>query len=350
MHRPILMPDNRVPVYYKGGEGIDRFRAVPGERRGPEDWVASMCKLPSGISPAGTAKAGLSMTADGTALVDLVAADPVGWLGEALALRYGGDSGLLVKLLDAGERLPVHCHPTRGFAGDHLGKLFGKTEGWIIMDAAPGSRVWLGMSGDIDRATLRRWIERQDAIEMLTAMNEIEVEVGQVVFVPAGLPHAIGPGVLLTELQEPTAYSVLAEYEVFNVNEAQATLGLGWDIALECFDLSGYSGDRLAALFVEHVELSATTGGTVSELFPPAAAEFFSARLVRCSQTVELPEPSFAVVVVTDGSGSLRWDGGAEDIARGETWVVPHGVGATSFTGKVEAIVCLPPSTDQSAG
>ena len=109
---------------------------MPGESRGPEDWVASLCKLPPSIGSVGSANAGLSTTAGGTALVDLADADPVGWLGEALAVRYGGDSGLLVKLLDAGERLPVHCHLTRAFGSDHLGSLVGKTEGWIIMDAA----------------------------------------------------------------------------------------------------------------------------------------------------------------------------------------------------------------------
>lgn len=340
------MPDNRVPVYYAGGEAIDRFRAEPGRRRGPEDWVASMCTLPPGIGSARHDGAGLSTTADGTALIDLVHADPVGWLGSVLAARFGGDSGLLVKLLDAGERLPVHCHPTRAFGGDHLGSLFGKTEGWIIMDAVPGARVWLGMSDDIDRATLRDWIERQDATSMLAAMNEIEVAVGQVVFVPAGLPHTIGPGVMLTELQEPTAFSVLAEYEAFDVTEAQATLGFGWDVALDCFDLSGYGRDRLSALFPDSVEQSATTGGAVFDLFPPAAEEFFSARLVRCSGVVELPDPSFSVVVVIDGSGSLCWDDGAATVTRGETWVVPHGAGTTSFSGDIEAIVCLPPSSE----
>jgi mannose-6-phosphate isomerase len=348
VHRPIRLPDNRVPVYYEGGEGIDRFRVEPGDRRGPEDWVASLCRLPSGMGSSDAVDAGLSTTTDGTALVDLVNDDPVGWLGAELAARFDGDSGLLVKLLDAGERLPVHCHPTRAFGASHLGSLFGKTEGWFIMDAVPGATVWLGMSEDIDHVTLRRWIERQDATSMLAAMNKVGVEVGQAIYVPAGLPHAIGPGVMLTELQEPTAYSVLAEYEAFNVGEAQATLGLGWDVALECFDLSGYGRDRLAELFSDRVELTATVGGTVFDLFPPAAGEFFSALLVRCSGAVEISDATFAVIVVNDGSGSLRWDGGVEDVRRGETWVVPYDAGATSFVGEVEAIVCLPPSADRS--
>ena len=77
---------------------------------------------------------------------------------------------------------------------------------------------------------------------MLSAMNEFDVERGQVYFVKAGLPHSIGPGVTLTELQEPTSFSVLAEYENFGVTEDQATLGLGWEVALSCFDLGGYRG------------------------------------------------------------------------------------------------------------
>ncbi|MEP7046010.1 MAG: mannose-6-phosphate isomerase, partial [Ilumatobacteraceae bacterium] len=201
----------------------------------------------------------------------------------------------------------------------------------------------LGMSDDVDVATLRRWIEQQDAPSMLAAMNEIEINAGQVIFVPAGLPHAIGPGVMLTELQEPTSFSVLAEYEAFGLDDDQATLGLGWDVALSCFDLGGYSGDRLAALLPQQTEWSVQTGGTVADLFAPVADEFFAARRVRCTDMVDLGEPSFAVLVITDGSGALRWDGGVEPIGRGETWVVPYSAGSTSFTGDVEVIVCLPP-------
>ena len=66
---------------------------------------------------------------------------------------------------------------------------------------------------------------------MLAAMNVVTAQAGQVVFVPAGLPHTIGPGVMLTELQEPTSFSVLAEHAAFGVSEDVATLGLGWDLA-----------------------------------------------------------------------------------------------------------------------
>ncbi|MFY1631766.1 class I mannose-6-phosphate isomerase [Solwaraspora sp. WMMB335] len=348
--RPLRLGDNRVPVYYAGGERISRFRA--GDARpdpagppapvGPEDWVGSLSALPPALIPAGhPVDAGVSRTAAGT-LTDLVAADPAGWLGPQLAAAYGGQSGLLVKLLDAGERLPVHCHPTRAFARSHLDSLFGKTEGWIILDAEPGATVWLGMADDVDRADLRRWIDRQNAAAMLAAMNELPVHAGDVVYVPAGLPHAIGPGVLLAELQEPTSFSVLAEHEPFGVAAGPATLGLGWDLALSCFDLGGYR-NRLAELAPRPRLLREDTSGRVTSLFPAGADGYFRAWRVDCARTVTLPQPSFAVLVVVAGTGELGWDDGALPVTRGQTLVVPAAAGALRFTGTVSVLVCLPP-------
>ena len=80
MNRPLRMPDNRVPVYYEGGEGIDRFRAEPGARRGPEDWVASLCRLPASIIGAtGSCEAGLSHADSSEALKASIAVEG-GWV------------------------------------------------------------------------------------------------------------------------------------------------------------------------------------------------------------------------------------------------------------------------------
>lgn len=337
MTAPLFLGDNRVPVYYAGGAGIDEFRGTKGSS-GPEDWVGSLSALPAAILPPGhPADTGVSRTPFGS-LADLVAADPAGWLGEWLAAAYGGHSGLLVKLLDAGERLPVHCHPSRDFAREHLGSLFGKTEGWIVLAATGDARVWLGLRDRVDRADLRRWIADQDTAAMLAAMNELTVRPGQVLYVPAGLPHAIGPGVMITELQEPTSFSVLADHTAFGVGADAATLGLGWDLALSCFDLDGYAG-RLEALLPTPRPLVAG----VTSLFGAEADVYFRAWLVECTDAVTVPEPGFAVVVVTDGRGELRWSSGGLPVTRGHTLVVPAAAGPLEFRGDVAAIVCRPP-------
>ena len=288
---PWRLSANPVPVYYAGGENTDRFRRTTSAAPRPEDWIASTVALPEMLLPAGApVDAGVSRFPDGRSLRDAVSDDRTGWLGPDLAGRYtNGETGLLVRLLDAGERLPVHAHPDRAFAGERLGSPFGKTEGWIVMDHAPGGDVWLGFRQDVDLSRLRDWIEAQAVDEMLAAMNRLPASPGAVFYVPAGVPHAIGPGVMITELQEPTSFSILAEFKAFGLDEAQATLGLGWSDALECFDRSAYSGEKMRRLQPRARLVSETPHARVSQLFGDEASPFFQALRVETTGHWELP-------------------------------------------------------------
>ena len=270
---------------------------------GPEDWIGSVSALPGSLLPAGApADVGVSRLPDGTSLRTAVSADRVGWLGpEVAGLLSGGEIGLLVKLLDAGERLPVHVHPDRPFAERRLASPFGKTEGWIVMDDSSGGDVWLGFMEDVGLERLQRWIETQAVDDMLRAMNRLPALPGTVYYVPAGVPHAIGPGVMITELQEPTSFSILAEYKTFGLDEKQATLGLGWTEAMQCFDCSAYAGERLAQLQPAPRTIVDTIDARVRQLFADETSEFFQALRVDVARSWELPR-SFAVVIVEFGS------------------------------------------------
>jgi mannose-6-phosphate isomerase len=194
----------------------------------------------------------------------------------------------------------------------------------------------------IDRHEWTTWVRSQDAEAMLAAMNVVKAQAGQVVFVPAGTPHAIGPGVMLTELQEPTSFSVLAEHSSFGVGEDVATLGLGWDLALSCFDLRGRR-DSLRELVTE--PRSSGSRRPLQRLFPSEADEYFGAVLVSCrGAAVALGPPCFAVLVVAAGAGQVRFSDGREALRQGETWVAPYGAGPLEFAGdELEVIVCVPP-------
>lgn len=342
--RPYRVGDNRVPVYYAGGERIARFRGLREAAGGPEDWVASVTAFPPHLLPPGAAPAiGISRLEDGTSLAEAVRADPAGWLGAPLAEAYGEEPGLLVKLLDAGERLPVHCHPDRDFARAHLRSRFGKTEGWIVMEAAPGAAVWLGFREEVAPELLRAWVEGQDAAAMLGAMNDLTVRAGDVLYVPAGVPHAIGPGIMLTELQEPTSFSMLAEYAPFGLTPEQATLGLGWDAALACFDLRSYQGAAMARLRPAPEAIVRSDEGEIQRLFADEAAPFFQAWRARCRRRLPLGEAGFRILVVERGAGRLHAAAGAIPVAAGDTWVVPAGAGPLALEGEVELLACLPP-------
>jgi mannose-6-phosphate isomerase len=341
--RPHRLGDNRVPVYYAGGEGINRFRGDT-RGRGPEDWIASVAALPAALLPPGAdPDSGVSHLEDGTSLRTAIHNDPEGWLGAELRSIFGENPALLTKLLDAGERLPVHCHPGREFAREHLDSIFGKTEGWIVMDGRPGAEIWLGFRENINGTRLRRWIDEQDSAAMLNAMNRFAVRPGDVFYVPAGTPHAIGPGVMITELQEPTSFSILAEFAQFGLDARQATLGLGWDVALRCFDRQIYRGKGIDRLRPRPSVVTSSGEGEVTSLFQHETTAFFRAYRARAAGDLPLGFHGFCVAIVERGSGHLRFNGGTVEIARGQTWVVPHAAGSLSVRGRAEIIFCLPP-------
>jgi mannose-6-phosphate isomerase len=203
--RPVVLPPNVIDHFYLGGERLAVLRGVPlPSPRRPEEWLAAT------VHRADEPEVGRSRMADGSLFADLVAADPVGWTGTADAPAGPADVGLLVKLLDAGQRLPVHVHPTRPFAGQHLHSCYGKTEAWYVLEThGDDPAVWVGFREDVDPALLAEKVDTQDSDWMLDHLNKINVRPGDGILVPAGQAHATGAGVFLVEVQEPTDFSIL---------------------------------------------------------------------------------------------------------------------------------------------
>jgi mannose-6-phosphate isomerase len=279
-------------------------------------------------------------------LRDALAADPEPFLGRAHVERFGADPALLVKLLDAGQRLPVHCHPSREFARRHLDCPFGKTEAWVITEVRGSSpAVHLGFVEEVDPATLAGWVERQETAAMLDALHRVAVAPGDTVLVPAGVPHAIGEGVFLVELQEPTDFSVLLEWSGFAVDgRADGHLGLGFDLALQAVDRSGWGPEALARLRGGRRDGRHARPG-VEQLLPPEADPFFRAERLRpAAAGLARFEQGFCILVVVDGAGRLQTEaGGSLDLRRGDTVLVPFAAGPGAVSGGVEVIRCLPP-------
>ena len=336
---PIVLAPNQLHHFYRGGEAIASFRGIPStDDHAPEDWVGSTTTM------FGADGAGLSALQDGRLLRDAIAADPVAYLGPAHAAQYGTDPALLVKLLDAGERLPVHFHPDEQFARIHLGLSHGKTEAWVILETrGEGPAVWLGFREDVELDVLADWVDRQDHAAMLDALNELTVGRGDCFFVPAGLPHAIGEGVFFLELQEPSDLSVLLEWKGFDIDgRRDGHLGLGFDVALQSARRAAVRADELAELKRRTAAAPESRPGART-LLPAAASSFFRAERLRPAPAVSL-EPAFSILVVVDGEGRLEAEGGTVTLSRGGALLVPYAAGPGELTGAVEVIRCLPPA------
>ncbi|MFI6348657.1 carbohydrate kinase [Streptomyces sp. NPDC050560] len=332
---PELLPPNYVARFYRGGSRLGAFRGAPQGEFDGEDWVGSTTR-----AYGGTDGLGLSRLASGVLLADAVAADPVGYLGPAHKAAFGAGTELLVKLLDAGERLAVHYHPSRGFAREHLGCAHGKTEAWLVLTAPQDGAVHLGFAREVGRDELRGWVRDQDAAAMLAAMNRIAVGPGDAVLVPAGVPHAIGAGIFLVELQEPTDWSLMLERGGPEAPEESPgwRLGLGVDVALSAVDRGALGAERLAAL---RLPAPVPLAPGVERLLPEAADPYFRAQGVAGPAVLE---PSLAVVVGTEGELRLTPESGrALDLPAGRACLVPFAAGRCTVSGGGRAIRCLPP-------
>lgn len=144
-----------------------------------------------------------------------ISRDPEGWLGEEIASRYGGQTPLLVKLLDAADNLSVQVHPQHGDPHLEPGES-GKPEGWIILEAQDGAGLYLGFRPGVNREDVKRCIQSQGPLESL--MNFVEVSPGDAFYIDAGTPHAIGRGVTLLEPQyvEPGSRGVTYRFWDWN--------------------------------------------------------------------------------------------------------------------------------------
>jgi mannose-6-phosphate isomerase len=330
--KPQVLPPNVLRHFYAGGARIAALRGVELESdHMPEEWLGAV------NTTFGSDDRGLSRLEDGTLVRDAIAAAPDAWLGPDHVRRFGADPSLLVKLLDAGQRLPVHFHPGRAFARDSLGVPHGKTEAWIIVDAEPGATVHVGFSRPVELDEVRDWMRAQDSRAMLGAMHEIPVAAGDAIFVPAGTPHAIGAGILLVELQEPTDLSVVLEWNGFELSEDDGHLGLGWDRALEALDRTAWNTDRLAGL--------RTRGPDGAGLLPRAADPYFRAERLTSGNSFD---PGFSVLVGIAGRGTLATDGGEVPFGRGSAVLVPYACRGGVLRGDVEALRARP--ADPGAG
>jgi mannose-6-phosphate isomerase len=310
--RPYRVSPTRVYRFYRGGAPIDRLRGLAEEDgHFPEDWMASV--TPAANPGRREPEAGLTRLIDGSLLRDRIAADPLGWLGEAHVERFGVSTGLLVKLLDAAERLPVHFHPDRQFATTHLGSPFGKTEAWVVLGTrGPTANVWVGLREPVEPATYRDWIERQDARALLAALHEVELRAGDVIYVPAGVPHAIGSGALIAELQEPTDFSLVCEWDGFPIAADDAHLRLGWDTAFGALDLPARA--------------------PILEL-PEKARAFFWA------DDRPIADGRFAILLVLEGEGHV----GREPARPGDAFALPAALDELDVTGDLRVLRCLGP-------
>ena len=351
--QPLFFEPNRVWRCYTGGFLLDASlgKVTAGDAHYPEDWLASCVQAVNGEHSQGPEE-GLSRIRTGDGVLgplfrDVIAADPAGFLGGAAEMT------LLCKYLDSAVRLPIQCHPNRDFARAHYGSDHGKAESWIILGtrAVNGVEPYLlmGFQPGVREAEFARAVHAQDIPVLEAMLHRVPVRPGDVYFIPGRFPHAIGPGVFLLEVQEPSDWVVQPERYCAGQRLTDADMWGPLDpaTALSCFRYEGETVEQIQSrLQKKPVALDAQDGGLRTRLIGTETTPCFGVDHLHVTGRFRLEHPApYFVVVVTRGAGTVAWADGETSVSQGDVFFVPFRVRCLDFTAasaSLEAYLCLP--------
>ncbi len=119
-------------------------------------------------------------------------------MGQRIFERFGPRFPLLTKFIHSNDDLSIQVHPGDEYAAEHHGEN-GKTEMWYILDSEDDAQLIVGFDRDLDRETFLRHLNGGTLKELL---HFEKVSEGDVIFLPEGRIHALGPGIVLAEIQQ----------------------------------------------------------------------------------------------------------------------------------------------------
>ena len=239
---------------------------------------------------------------------------------QALGTKQKGDRlPLLIKLIDAEADLSIQVHPDDEYALSHTDDM-GKTEMWYIVDAKPGAKLIYGLKRKYTRDELKTAIA---AGTLESLMNYVEVKSGETYFIPSGLVHAIGAGILIAEIQQNSNIT----YRVYDYNRRQP------DGSLRQLHIEP-ALDVIERFDPEAVKVE-KTGDVI------ASCKYFEVRAIALDgeKTVCAGEESFLHLMITDGECEIICAGEKISTKKGGSVFVAAASGNVTLKGNATVIV-----------
>jgi len=315
MNQVVLYPLRFEPIYqYRlwGGRRLADLLTAPLPGDGPigEAWVLSDRE----DHPSRVANGPLKARTIG----ELMDEYPVQMLGE-LVPRFRRFP-LLLKFLDAREMLSVQVHPSDAHP-DLLPKgESGKTEAWVVLQAGAQSRIYAGLKPGTTEKDLRRGLSKGMVADDLAYFTP---QPGDGIFLPAGVVHTMGGGVVVFEVQQNSDVT----FRLYDWGHVDPTTGqarpLQVDQALACIDYDERAVGPVAPV------LEASTPVVRERLFQ---CEHFKLYRLRGQSpfTVGLADVP-RVLVCIEGEGKVEYNGSTYPVGKGDAWLLPAAVGACPF-------------------
>lgn len=344
---PVRLDNARAWRTYLGGKLLDQFHGCECGQDGhfPEEWIASLAAARNAGREA-IKNEGLSRVegADIT-LKELMESRPADFLGGNHVKQLGVTMGVLVKLIDSAERLAVQVHPDREMAMELFRSAYGKTECWHILGGriVNGEKpcVYLGFRKGITQERWRELFEKQDIPGLLSCLHRFEVEPGDTILVEGGVPHAIGAGCFLVEIQEPTDYTIRVERTTpsgYQVEDRMCHQGVGFTQMFECFHYDGMSEEETRARwFIKQRQADGYEGGQALTLVGYEDTLFFKMNLLTVGGSEEMKTigtGDCSGLCILEGEGTMVVGERSMTVKKGDQFFLPAQVNGVCWNGK----------------
>ena len=231
--------------------------------------------------------------------------------------RKSDELPILIKLIDAEDKLSVQVHPDDKMA-KKLENQNGKTEMWYVVEAKDDAKIVFGVKADVTKEELKNAISANTVENIL---NSVSSKKGDVFFVEAGTIHAIGKGNLIAEIQQNSNVT----YRLYD------------------YDRRGSDGNP-RELHIEKGVMASVTQKLPERIIPEcsdgtrliASCEYFAVKELCVDDTFQMQchNESYQAIICVDGYLSLSDDNETKTINAGETVFIPAGSGKYDIKGK----------------
>ena len=316
---PVLYPITFQPIFKEriwGGRELERLYAK---------------KIPAGI-PIGESWEISDRPGDASVIANgPLAGKNLRWLMENHAHELLGDAKpasenrfpLLIKILDAREKLSLQVHPPASKAAELKGEP--KTEMWFIADAAPGAELFVGLKRGVTRAEFEKKISDGSVAE---CFHRVPVRAGDTMFLPSGRVHAIGDGLVIFEIQQnsDTTYRVF-DWNRTGLDGKPRELHIAQSLA--SIDFNDFEPKLVETKFTgDEVKVRPLVNGP---LFNVEALE------MKSGASLNLKSRKLQIVAAVRGRLEIQSGSVSVELSAGQFCLVPASLERTKVLAKVEA-------------